>query len=191
METHISDSYIVSGRLWCKRIRILDTRLGVAPSRQVGFFRSAMKTLSERFRSKIEQGEAGCINWVGFINQDGYGLLGGSGRTDVAHRLAWALYIGKIPAGLCVLHKCDNRRCVNPAHLFLGTRADNARDRDKKQRQARGERQGLSKLTAANVGKIRELLELGTYHNRDLALLFGVSITTIHKIKSRETWKHV
>ena len=85
--------------------------------------------LAERFFSKIEQ-TSGCWNWLGALNRGGYGVIGLGGRregTALAHRVAYGLYNGD-PGERCVMHSCDNRRCVRPSHLSLGTYADNNRD---------------------------------------------------------------
>lgn len=79
--------------------------------------------------------EAGCWLWLGRTAPNGYGRMGaGRNRQYAAHRVSWEFHRGPIPAGLIVCHKCDTRRCINPDHLFLGTHADNARDRDAKGR---------------------------------------------------------
>lgn len=91
--------------------------------------------LATRFEAKIEpEPNTGCWLWVASVNACGYGTIGVHGKSVLAHRVAWTLYRGEIPVGMCVLHICDTPPCVNPAHLFLGTPRDNAVDRQKKGR---------------------------------------------------------
>lgn len=84
----------------------------------------------------------GCEPWTGCRSAAGYGIIQREGRTMRAHRVAWALAYGPIPDGLNVLHRCDNPPCCNPTHLWLGTHADNMRDRGAKGRTASGDRSG-------------------------------------------------
>jgi hypothetical protein len=90
--------------------------------------------LWERFDANVEK-RNGCWLWQGSITDMGYGSIFGQGRRRYAHRLMWERTFGPIPVGQCVLHHCDNPRCVNPSHLFLGTKADNTRDMWSKGRQ--------------------------------------------------------
>lgn len=80
-----------------------------------------------RFWAKVEMGPF-CWEWRGSLNTGGYGNLTAASRAKLAHRASWEMHFGPIPDGLCVMHRCDNRRCVNPAHLVLGTYLDNNRD---------------------------------------------------------------
>lgn len=93
-----------------------------------------------------------CLEWSGYRDRKGYGQLRHAGRTRFAHRVAWSAANGPIPDGLCVLHRCDNPSCVRADHLFLGTNADNVRDRDAKGRTPRGDASG-SRLHPARLAR--------------------------------------
>jgi len=107
-----------------------------------------------------------------------------------AHRLSYEIQVGPIPPGLHVLHTCDNPGCVNPGHLWVGTQADNNRDRAAKGRgggeKRRGIRNGRAKLTGEQVAKIRRLYASGDISQEGLALAFGVSQPQISRIVRRE-----
>ena len=129
-----------------------------------------------------------CWEWTGAISRVGYGAFGHRHDYISAHRMAWELTYGMIPEGMCVLHHCDNRKCENPDHLFLGTIAENNVDKVKKNRQSRGEG-GNSKLTESQVLEIRELIKAHT--SRQLAIRFDVNISHIRRIVNRVSWKHI
>lgn len=120
-----------------------------------------------------------CWEWTGSLRKTGYGRFGGdrNDQENLVHRLSWVFTYGEIPNGLWVLHKCDNRKCVNPAHLFLGTNQDNTRDRTLKGRSARqfGESHGNHKLTDKQIAEIRERYAAGGVLQRELAVEYGVS----------------
>lgn len=144
----------------------------------------------DRFWQKVDKtGE--CWNWTAFISKKGYGLFSVKNRSQRAHRVSYELAHGPIPDGMQVLHHCDNRRCVNPAHLFLGTNADNMADKTAKGRQARfvanGEKNHRTKLTSENVLAIRASIGRPV----DLAAEYGVSPSTIVCVRSRRHWKHI
>jgi hypothetical protein len=132
-----------------------------------------------------------CWNWSGKDNGNGYGYFYFEGKQQKAHRVAWEQVNKEIPKGMCVLHKCDNRRCCNPSHLFLGTYQDNAADRQKKGRTVipdnRGENCGTSKLSNDDVLTIRSAGGL----QKDIAKMFGVSISLVSQIRSGKIWKHI
>ena len=126
-----------------------------------------------------------CWNWIGARDATGYGFFGGIR----AHRHMWMNGIGDIPNGLWVLHRCDNRSCVNPAHLFLGTLQDNVDDMWMKGRgnPRVGESNHLAKLTEADVLAIRDDPRL----QEDIARDYGIVQTTVSAIKTKRTWAHV
>ena len=137
-------------------------------------------------------GSNACWEWIGALHPlTGYGYCGYKGRVQRAHRVSWQIAFGVIPNGLWVLHKCDNRRCVNPKHLFLGNQQDNTDDMVAKGRVAKqfGETNGLAKLTSTKVFEIRA--RAGTVSNTQLANEYGCSRRAISFIVRRETWKHL
>jgi hypothetical protein len=97
--------------------------------------RSVMKSVEERFWSKVNIPSLyACWEWTASKQRRGYGRFKLNSKPEKAHRIAWSLVNGKIPEGMCILHKCDNPPCVNPLHLFLGTHADNMKDMRQKNR---------------------------------------------------------
>lgn len=149
--------------------------------------------LPERFRARFAVNEqTGCWEWKGSLNGSGYGKWGKVGLG--AHRFSYRVSFGQdIPAGLCVCHHCDNRRCVNPSHLFLGTHQENMSDRNAKGRQARirGESRWTSKLTDAQVISIRTRYEAGGVTQNQLASEFGTCRTNISLIVNGHRWEHL
>jgi len=131
-----------------------------------------------------------CWLWTGGRGTGGYGVFGRVGTDRKAHREAWRREFGEIPAGLCVLHRCDTPLCIRPSHLFLGTKQENNMDRDKKGRTARGSRGGNSRLDDGRVGKIKKLLASGI-SQAEAARIFGVGSSTVGEIARGNTWKHV
>jgi len=147
------------------------------------------KKLKDRFFSFVEKTEY-CWNWIGDIGVGGYGRIWHNGKTVKAHRLSYIKFKGKIPKGILVCHKCDNPKCVNPDHLFLGTEKDNTDDRDNKDRQARGSCHGMSKFTDKDIIEIKTLL-LKNITISEIAKIYAVDWGTIKNIKSGKTWKHI
>lgn len=133
--------------------------------------------------------ETGCIEWSGFKNHDGCGRISVGKRMEMAHRVSWESKNGTIPDGIQVLHKCDNRCCINPDHLFLGTQLDNMVDMNLKGRQVtqRGESSWHAKLTESDVRKIRN----DPRTTKQIAAVYGVGFASISKIKTRKTWNHI
>jgi HNH endonuclease len=145
--------------------------------------------LPDRIVAKIDKrGPDDCWTWVGAHHEFGYGMANMSGKAVYVHRLAWEEVNGPIPPGLCVLHRCDNPPCCNPAHLFLGTLQDNAADMAQKGRARRG--RGNAKLTAVQVQSIRSG-DAGGADRRQVARELGVSETTIWGAVTGKTWRHL
>lgn len=134
----------------------------------------------------------GCWNWKRDINAKRYVKAYYLGHNIGAHRASWILHKGQIPEGMYVLHKCDNPRCTNPEHLFLGTPLDNMQDKTRKGRSKylRGSEKCEAKLDEKKIKKIRNLLKLGVTATR-IAKDFNVCRQTISDIKRGKTWKHV
>jgi len=128
----------------------------------------------------------GCIEWSGGYSGSGYGACVFRGRQTGVHRVSYELVHGPIPPGLCVLHRCDNRKCIAPAHLFLGTRADNAKDRDAKKRAPYGSRHPAAKLSIGDVRAIREAKASAT--QKAIAARFDVSESLVSQIHRGRIW---
>jgi predicted XRE-type DNA-binding protein len=134
----------------------------------------------QRFLSKVNQAANGCHEWTSVIHRDGYGKFYFRGKQTQAHRVAFILFVGET-GGKWVLHKCDNRKCVNPDHLFLGDSKANVADMYKKARNG-----SRSKLTQASVSEINSLLAL-RFSQAEIARKFGVDQTTISRVKLAKT----
>lgn len=154
----------------------------------------------ERFLPNVDR-TGGCWVWTGKKDADGYGMLYATGGDFRAHRVAYELAFDRAPGDLCVCHTCDNPSCVRPSHLFLGTSQENTADRHAKgrsatgpklrrERIARGERQGQAKLTDGDVRTIRRERAAGVTQ-KELQARFGVSQGTISHIDSGKSWRHV
>jgi hypothetical protein len=141
--------------------------------------------IKERFMRHVNVTLNSCWLWTGQLDSCGYGTFSGTKLGVRAHRISWKLYRGDIDTKTCVLHKCDTRNCVNPDHLFLGTRGDNNKDKTLKNRAVRGEKVFCAKLTEKKVLEIRAANEDWI----ELAKKYGVSVWTINNIKSGHTWK--
>lgn len=150
-----------------------------------------------RFWMNVDSGApSGCWEWSGYTFKAGYGGISIGGTMVYAHRLSYELHYGPITNGLCVLHRCDNPKCVRPDHLFLGTRRENAADRDSKGRQAKGEASGPAKLRESEVLAIRELYRryrrrarVARGLNSFLSRWFGVAAQTVGEVASGVTWR--
>ena len=154
------------------------------------------RPIKDRFWPKVDKrGPDECWEWTACYNEYGYGMIakgGKDGGMERAHLVSWEIHNGPIPDGLCVLHHCDNPHCVNPRHLFLGTKKDNVHDMSEKGRRslanrARGEHHGSAKLTEKKVRRIRLLLSRRC-SQRYIARLFHISQTNVSAINRRDIW---
>ena len=154
-----------------------------------------MPPLEERFWSKVERrGPDECWPWMAAVRKknEGYGAFHMNGRHHPAHRVAWELTNGKqVPIGMVACHACDNPRCCNPAHIWIGTNRDNDADRVKKGRQAWGERNAQSKLTTKQAWAMRRMHRVIGAEVAVLAKVFGVDHKTASVICKGTAWRHI
>lgn len=145
-----------------------------------------------RFYEKVAvAGEDDCWLWLGSKVGAGYGTFTFRGKPMYAHRFAYWIATGVWPGELDTCHTCDNPGCVNPAHLWLGTRLQNMQDAVSKGRVARGEKSGPSKLENGEVCQIRTRYATGDIFQRQLAVEFDVSQSDISYIVNRKYWQHI
>lgn len=143
-------------------------------------------TEAERFWEKVVKTD-GCWIWTASLNEWGYGnFWNATGKTELAHRVAWRLTHGKDAGSLRVCHSCDNPPCVRSEHLFLGTDADNVADQVSKGRQPRspGEKNGRAKLSDAQVDELRAKYIPGQTRIVDLAKEFRITFSHVWQIVS-------
>jgi hypothetical protein len=151
-----------------------------------------IEQLTNFFEKYVEIDYKGCWIWLGSNNGKGYGHLTNPSRRIhvMSHRLSWMFFRGQIPDELKVLHKCDNRLCVRPNHLFLGTQLDNMKDCISKGRKEVGEDNARSKLTESQVLEIRYLYSEGL-SRREISKIFDVLPNQIRLIVKNLRWKHL
>lgn len=156
----------------------------------------------DRFWSQVDK-SGDCWVWIGALSSNGYGEIYFNHQHLTVHRTSWLIAHGNIPNGMYVCHHCDNKQCVNPSHLYIGTHLDNTRDAVVRHRMATGNRQGshthpetvhhgeshgMVKLTNEQVLMIRNSRNV---KQRDIAKQFGVHFSTICDILRGKTWKHL
>jgi hypothetical protein len=150
-------------------------------------------TQIDRFWKQVDRsrGPDACWLWTGYLRDNGYGVIGINYNEYKAHRVSYFLEHGRIDNDRLVLHRCDVRACVNPAHLFLGTPKDNSQDAVKKGRNAKlyGERNGKAKLTRAEVLAIRRMCRRGGVYQKTVAKQFGVSEATVSYVVNGGRWQ--
>lgn len=152
---------------------------------------SDIKSVSLRFWSRVNRGDATeCWLWVAGTSDTGYGEMRVHGNVMHAHRISWELAFGPITAGLYVLHSCDTPRCVNPAHLSLGTHTQNMIECGQRGRSPFGVDNHNAKLCDAKVTEMRARYALGE-SQASIARRFGVCLATAHSALLRHTWKRV
>jgi hypothetical protein len=150
-------------------------------------------------KQRSRNGESQCWKWTGCTHKNGYGFfswrhLGRQYRVG-AHQFSWLIHRGEIPRGLCVCHSCDNRACVNPDHLWVGTPKENTADMIAKGRMRvgdhKGSKNGRAKLTESQVLEIRAKFKSHVVTAKMLAKEFRVNKQVIDKIMQRGTWNHL
>lgn len=152
------------------------------------------ESLRSRFLGKYSiDRDSGCWNWKASLAGKGYGQLkatGGHGQL-YAHRVSYQIHFGDIPEGKSVLHRCDNPKCVNPDHLFIGTKKDNAQDMKSKGRHLYGERNGSAILSSKDVLSIKKLLSEKVLSQSRIGELFGISQIEVSRIHRGIRWAHI
>lgn len=151
------------------------------------------QSIKDGYEKFVIKNPEGCWDWSGCCPENpGYGQFRSNMKIYRAHRASWAIHFGEIPKGMLVLHKCDNRRCSNPEHLFLGTKKDNTHDMINKGRNtffgAKGTDNHRAKLSIKAVKMVKRLLKDG-FKSEKIASKLKVPHSTIRNIKYNYTWK--
>ena len=144
----------------------------------------------DRLLAKVKKNPVTCCwEWTACRDRNGYGRFQVDGQTELAHRVSHELHHGKIPQGLLVCHRCDNPRCINPEHLFLGTQADNMADMNTRGRHdpRKGTSNAWARLSNNDICAIRAAIGV---RQADLAKKYGVGQSQISRIRSGERWGH-
>lgn len=167
--------------------------------------RKIPKDRNEIFWSRVNRlDDNACWEWIGYMNTNGYGEFTVNRVKLSPHRLSYEIAYGDIPKGMFVCHHCDNPKCCNPEHLFIGTSKDNMIDAARKGRTSRGdnhymrmfpekvmrhEKNGSHKLTEEQVSEIREMYDSGDVRLRPIAKKYDISHVQVSNIVNRRQWK--
>lgn len=173
-------SRIKNGLAWSHLAR--PTQLNQAP---------LLSPIDVLFANCAPEPNTGCWLWLGYVNNKGYGNIKLNGRPELTHRRAYRLKHGGIPEGLWILHKCDTPSCINPDHLYAGTREQNIADMISRNRQNNwnGRLAGEANPNAILTGdEVREIRSITGVSSKRLGLLYGVGFSTISNIKLGRTW---
>lgn len=151
-------------------------------------------SLLERLSYNSKMLKNGCIVWTGYVEKTGYATMRFKGNRIKVHRASWIAHNGDIPDGLLILHKCDNRKCINPDHLFIGTQQDNMDDMKTKGRDNRvgvkGSKNHNTNIDEVDVKMIRQRFIDGE-SRKTLMCDYQLGKTTLQSILSNKSWKHV
>ncbi|MEX3914829.1 HNH endonuclease signature motif containing protein [Paraburkholderia sp. BR10872] len=152
-----------------------------------------LSELAKRIEDRCEKiTETGCWIWMFYTNSDGYGKIWWDGKSNSSHRTSYLSFVGPIPSGLLVCHRCDIPECCNPHHLFLGTDLENTRDKIKKGRFRAGTPQrGEQNVTARWTDEQILAIRADTDSQRVIAKKYGTSQGAISQIKNGKIWAHV
>lgn len=165
----------------------------IRPRRGLDLTGCTDEQFNARFWSKVRPTPTGCWEWTAYRNNHGYGQFTvRKGVFYTAHAVSYAITHGPIQPGMSICHRCDNPPCVRPDHLFIGTQSDNAIDMFSKGRATRS--RGVDRANAVlSEDDVRHIKEAATYRGliKDLASEYGVSTTTIRKIRTGKKWSHI
>ena len=181
---------IIKGSMMMTVQRLAERRRGKCLEKQGSVMKA--RPIGERLSAKVDTTGSDtfwngtrCHVWTGWLMPNGYGQINKGGKAVLVHRVAWEVAGGEIPQGTFVLHRCDNRKCVNPQHLFLGSFQDNMDDMVAKRRHTHGIRNPHAKLSEQQVLDIRSAV--GTH--KVIAGVFGVSQPLVTMIRNRKIWR--